>query len=547
MLKSLHIKNYALINELKLDFDGGLTVVTGETGSGKSILLGALGLALGDRATSSSVRHGSTVCSVDATFHSEEISAKLIEWEIDPTPSSSIHIRREVTSSGRSKSFINDSQSSVGTLKEVGSLLVDLHGQDETRALLERETRLDLLDGFGLHFEIRDSYRASYAGWRSAESKLAELEAIAAKPQSDVNYLQFQLDELDELSLSNTNWEELEEEVLSLKNSTELASGFNGVYEGLSESNLGEVIKTLESISSYSSSAKELLARIRSCKIEIEDIASEASSLSENTHFDPEQSAILDDKLDGLKRALLKHRLNTPKELISLQSSLQLQIESANNLEGAIDKAKDLVLETKAKMMVAGEALKTAREKCSVELLQLVHQELKPLKLSDVQIDWTFTEANSPDLNGIEDVELLFSANPGSPQQPLTQIASGGERSRVMLAFKAAVATKNSVPTIVLDEIDTGVSGDVASRMATSMKTMSKKQQVFSVTHLAQVAALGDSHLEVTKETSSKDSKTHAQFLSGDHSIEAIAKMLSGSNITEEARAQARVLRSSNQ
>ena len=174
MLKSLHIKNYALISELKLDFDGRLTVVTGETGSGKSILLGALGLALGDRATSSSVRHGSTVCSVDATFHSEEISAKLIEWEIDPTTSASIHIRREVSSTGRSKSFINDSQTSVGTLKEVGSLLVDLHGQDETRALLERETRLDLLDGFGLHFEVRDSYRASYAGWRSAESMLSE-------------------------------------------------------------------------------------------------------------------------------------------------------------------------------------------------------------------------------------------------------------------------------------------------------------------------------------------------------------------------------------
>ncbi|MAO46399.1 MAG: hypothetical protein CL823_04545 [Crocinitomicaceae bacterium] len=547
MLKSLHIKNYALINELKLDFDGGLTVVTGETGSGKSILLGALGLALGDRATSSSVRHGSTVCSVDATFHSEEVSAKLIEWEIEPTTSCLIHIRREVTSSGRSKSFINDSQTSVSTLKEVGSLLVDLHGQDETRALLERETRLDYLDKFGLHFEIRDSYRASYGGWRSAERKLAELESIAAQPQSDVNYLQFQLVELDELCLSNTNWEELEEELLSLKNATELASGFNWVYESLSQSNLGEVIKTLESISSYSSSAKELLERIRSCKIEIEDIASEANSLSENTYFDSEKSAILEEKLDGLKRALLKHRLNTPEELIRLQSSLQLKIESANNLEGAIDKAKDLVLDTKAKMMVAGEALKTAREKCGVELLKLVHQELKPLKLPDVQIDWTFTEANSPDLNGIEDVELLFSANPGSPQKPLTQIASGGERSRVMLAFKAAVATKNSVPTIVLDEIDTGVSGDVASRMATSMKAMSKKQQVFSVTHLAQVAALGDSHLEVTKETSSKDSKTQAQFLSGDHSIEAIAKMLSGSNITKEARAQARVLRSSNQ
>ena len=196
MLKNLHIKNYALIEELNLDFSEGLTVVTGETGSGKSILLGALGLAIGERATTSSVRHGTSLCVVEATFHAPEVSKKLESWELAALPSFEIQIRRELTANGRSKAFVNDSQTSIGTLKEIGSLFVDLHGQDETRALMERTTRLELLDSFGGHNEVRDSYRASYSGWRSAVQKLNDLQAIATKPQSDVDYLQFQYEEL---------------------------------------------------------------------------------------------------------------------------------------------------------------------------------------------------------------------------------------------------------------------------------------------------------------------------------------------------------------
>ena len=466
MLKELHIVNYALIEELVLEFDDRLTVVTGETGSGKSILLGALGLALGERATTSSVRHGSLLCVIEATFQSKEVSEKLENWELSELPNSIIHIRRELTSSGRSKAFINDGQTSIGTLKEIGSLLVDLHGQDETRALMERNTRLELLDSFGGHFEVRDSYRATYSGLRTAVQKLNDLKEISSKPQSDVDYLQFQLDELSELNLSTTDWTKIEEEFSILTNSTELAKGFNSTYEAIDLLDLNSIVRCLENISGYSKDAEELLNRFNSARIELEDLAQEASKLAENVMFDPERLRIVDEKLDGLKKALHKHRLNSAEELLKMQSQIEMQIANASNLELAIEKAQEEVLNAQSQMFVAGEALKKAREECGNELMKKVYKELEPLKLQDVKINWEFSDLATPDLYGIEDVELLFSANIGSPQYPITQVASGGERSRIMLAFKAAIASRNTVPTIVLDEIDTGVSGDIASRMA---------------------------------------------------------------------------------
>ena len=544
MLRKLHIENFALIHELSLSFDNGLTVLTGETGSGKSILLGALGLVLGDRSNTSNIRHGADKCLVEAVFHSDFVSERLSSLEVEPQASGEINIRREISSSGRSRAFINDSQVSQSTLNEIGSLLVDLHGQDETRALLDRATRLELLDDFGGHFQTRDFYRSEFSAWRTASAELDKLKARASKPQSDVDYLRFQVSDLEELCLSTTDWQEIRGEHETLKHATELASGLHDAHTALTQFDFNSAIKSLETISEYNKEAKELLERLQSSKIELDDISDETVMLSDRISFDQTRFTVIGDKMNGLSHALHKHNAASTPELLSILDGLRNQIDEVLGLKDDIIKASEKLTMLKLKMIQAGEDLTSARAIGGGELLKLVHKELAPLKLKDVKMDWIFSNAPTPDLMGVEEVELMFSANPGSPQQALALVASGGEKSRVMLAFKAAMATRKTVPTIVLDEIDSGVSGDVASRMADTMKKMSVGQQVFSVTHLAQVAAVGDQHLEVSKETNTQNSQTIAVYLDGEERTEAIASILSGSAITDEARAQAKVLRS---
>ena len=551
MLTRLHIKNFALISELTLDFKDGLTVVTGETGSGKSILLGALGLAIGARSNSLNVRHGTDLCIVEATFLSPIANKILVDFNLEfGTDKERILIRREVRSTGKSRSFINDSLVSAGILREVGNKLVDLHGQDETRALMDRVTRLDLLDDFGGHVNARDSYRATFSAWRSAVDTLNELEAEANQPQSDRDYLKFQLEELSELGLHSLNQEELEEEHNRLKHATELAAGLHSSFELLDShpegrdaiSAVEHAIKEMEAIEMYSKDAFDLLERLKSVHIEMRDIALESSHLSESIQHDPARLDLINAKMEALSSALHKHNVPNAGALSLVEQELNRRIEKCDGIEEAINTARADVRVKIEALEKAGKALMKAREKSGQELMDLVHHQLAPLKLPHVEMSWVFSELNTPDLVGIEDVELLFSANPGSPTQPISQIASGGERSRVMLAFKAALAKRTTVPTIVLDEIDTGVSGDVATRMASTMREMSAGQQVFSVTHLAQVAASGNHHLEVSKKTNNSEAITQAVYLASKERNEAIATMLSGSQVSEEARAAANVL-----
>ena len=551
MLTRLHIKNFALISELTLEFKDGLTVVTGETGSGKSILLGALGLAIGARSNSLNVRHGTDLCIVEATFLTPIANRILVDFNLEfSSDKENIIIRREVRSTGKSRCFINDSLVSAGILREVGSKLVDLHGQDETRALMDRVTRLDLLDDFGGHVNVRDSYRATFSAWNSAVNTLNDLESEANKPQSDRDYLKFQLEELSELGLQSLNQEELEDEYNRLKHATELASGLHSTFELIDSHPEGRdaisavelAIKEMEAIESYSKDAFDLLERLKSVNIEMRDIALESSNLSESINRDPARLDIVHTKMEALSSALHKHNVPNAETLTLVEQELNRRIEKCDGIEEALNIARASVKMKFEELNQNGNELMKAREKSGKELMDLVHHQLYPLKLPNVEMSWVFTELNSPDLVGIEDVELLFSANPGSLSQPISQIASGGERSRVMLAFKAALAKRTTVPTIVLDEVDVGVSGDVATRMATTMLEMSLGQQVFSVTHLAQVAACGRYHLEVSKKTNNREAITQAVYLESKDRTEAIATMLSGSQVSEEARAAAKVL-----
>jgi DNA repair protein RecN (Recombination protein N) len=549
MLTRLHIENFALISEITLELEKGLTVLTGETGSGKSILLGALGLVIGERGNVANIRQGAKTCVVEATFIDKNISKRLNQLDID-SRGCEINIRREVNSTGRSRAFINDSQVSIVDLKSLGSLLVDLHGQDETRALLDRVTRLHLLDSFGGHEKIFKAYQHSFDSFCAAKEKLKKLEAEANRPMADKNYLAFQLEELDGLNLKYLNTAELDAEYNELLHATELANGLHAAYELLDSSTEGndansiidKALRTLEDIAEYSVKASKLKDRLSSSRIELNDIAQEANNIADGISQDPNRLLIVEEKMEALSTALHKHSVSDTESLKLVEIDLQNQLDRCEGLTEEIKLAKDEKTDQYNNMISSGEHLLEVRKKSGSELLEIVNKKLVPLKLPDVVMSWEFAKLPSPDSQGIEDVELLFSANPGSDPQPLASVASGGEKSRIMLAFKATLATRKTVPTIVLDEIDTGVSGEVATRMATTMLNMAKTQQVFSVTHLAQVAAKGNNHIEISKETSEKTAITRAQYLSKVERNEAIATMLSGNKISDEARAAANVL-----
>lgn len=549
MLNRLHIENFALISEITLELEDGLTVLTGETGSGKSILLGALGLVIGERGNVSNIRQGANLCVVEAVFSDKTISKSLTHLDIE-SRGSEIYIRREINSTGRSRAFINDSQVSIVDLKSLGRLLVDLHGQDETRALLDRVSRLQLLDSFGGHEKIFKAYMLSFESFCTAKEKLKKLEIEASRPRADKNYLAFQLEELGGLNLKHLNYAELDAEYNELLHATELANGLHTTYELLDSSTEGndansiidKVLRTLEDLSEYSVKASKLKDRLSSSRIELNDIAQEANNIADGISQDPNRLLIVEEKIEALSTALHKHSVSDTDSLKLVEIDLQNQLDRCEGLTEEIKLAKDEKTDQYNNMISSGEHLLEVRKKSGSELLEIVNKQLVPLKLPDVVMSWEFAKLPSPDSQGIEDVELLFSANPGSDPQPLASVASGGERSRIMLAFKATLGTRKTAPTIVLDEIDTGVSGEVATRMATTMLNMAKTQQVFSVTHLAQIAAKGNNHIEISKETTEKTAITRAQYLSKIERNEAIATLLSGNKISDEARAAADVL-----
>ncbi|MBT7652561.1 MAG: DNA repair protein RecN [Flavobacteriales bacterium] len=549
MLTRLHIENFALISEITLELEDGLTVLTGETGSGKSILLGALGLVIGERGNVSNIRQGANLCVVEAVFSDKTISKSLTHLDIE-SRGSEIYIRREINSTGRSRAFINDSQVSIVDLKSLGRLLVDLHGQDETRALLDRVSRLQLLDSFGGHEKIFKAYKLSFESFCTAKEKLKKLEIEASTPRADKNYLAFQLEELGGLNLKHLNYAELDAEYNELLHATELANGLHTTYELLDSSTEGNdansiidiVLRTLEDLSEYSVKASKLKDRLSSSRIELNDIAQEANNIADGISQDPNRLLIVKEKMEALSTALHKHSVSDTESLKLVEIDLQNQLDRCDGLAKEIQLAKDEKTAQFNNMISSGEKLLESRKKSGADLLEIVNTKLVPLKLPDVVMSWEFAKLPSPDSQGIEDVELLFSANPGSDPQPLASVASGGERSRIMLAFKATLGTRKTAPTIVLDEIDTGVSGEVATRMATTMLNMAKTQQVFSVTHLAQIAAKGNNHIEISKEPTEKTAITRAQYLSKAERNEAIATLLSGNKISEEARAAADVL-----
>ncbi len=545
MLRSLNIHNYALIERLELEWTSGLTAITGETGSGKSIVLGAMGLVLGDRAEASAVRTGCQKCAVEATFIApERAETWLRQHDLEIWPE--LCLRREVTDQGRSRAFVNDTPVNVTQLRTLGEMLVDMHGQDSTRLMLRRDYQIRWLDAVGNHGPLIERYQRLFKDFKAAQSVLSALEIERSKPQTDPGYLAYQLEELASLNLVTNDWETLQSELQVLENSTAIQEQLHLSWNALAgESNESNVLsawsqgkKALNQASIIHPALQPLLERMESLDVEIRDFVSELEEAANTVESNPSRLQSLQRRFHDFQRICSKHNVETVADLIQLENTLQETMERTEGLEDAHKGAQSAVEEGLKKLRATGTELMKSRQLAAKQLEKDVLQYLVQMKMPDSLLNFQLTESAEPDPLGIERVQLLFSANPGAKVAPLEQIASGGEKSRLMLAFKASQMS-TGLPTIILDEIDTGVSGDVAEKMAKMMRLMSQNQQVIGITHLPQVAAQSEQHYRVSKTVVDQITRTQVTQLNGEERILEIAALLSGEKISEAARANA--------
>ena len=554
MLKRLHIQNYALIEDLEILWQDGMTAMTGETGSGKSIVLGAMGLVLGHRTDASAVRQGTQKCTIEATFNSSKSSnAWLLENAHDVWPE--IILRRELNAEGRSRAFINDSPVTASEMRVLGEKLVDLHGQDNTRLLLTREYQLHWIDERSDHNDLLKSYREAYSDYEEAKSTLRALELEKAKPQTDLDYLRYQLKELEDLQIGSYDWTALDTERNTLEHSAELRHDLQSAWSTLTDDSHGnsvidrlqEAHKRVASTAQRASQYAALQLRIDTLAIELKDIVNELEQQAESVEENPQRLHVLNGKFDDLQKVLHKHSVEDVQALIELQNELTLRLDRASSIQEAYENAlSDKELKQKS-MLLKGTTLMDSRESTAKELAVHIQAMLQTMSMPNARLEFDFKPGEQPDEWGIESLEMRFSSNQGVDPLPLQKIASGGEKSRLMLAFKAVGHDAVSIPTIILDEIDTGVSGNVASKMAQMMKRMASHQQVISVTHLPQVAAIATQHFQVKKEMSNGSTRTIVQNLEQDVRIMEIASMLSGAEVSAAAKENAAALISDHQ
>ena len=549
MLKSLHIENYALIEDLEILWSEGMTAMTGETGSGKSIVLGAMGLILGHRTEASAVRQGTQKCTIEATFSSTEATNQWLKhqnYEIWPE----IILRRELNAEGRSRAFVNDSPVTAAEMRHVGEKLVDLHGQDNTRLLLTREYQLNWIDERANHDHLRVAYRVAFSAYEEAKATLRAIELEKARPQTDLDYLRYQLQELEDLQIESHDWMALEDERNALEHSAELRHDLQAAWSLITDESQGNsaidrlqearklVASTIQRTALYAS----LHQRIDALTIELKDIANELEQQADSVEENPQRLHTLNGLFNDLQKVLHKHNAPDAPALIELKNQLNSRLDQASSLQQSFE---DALADEKLKhdaMMQAGMNLMTSRKSTAQKLAIQIEHMLQTMSMTNAKLEFDFQRGEQPDQWGIEALVMRFSGNPGVDPLPLQKVASGGEKSRLMLAFKAVGHDAVSIPTIILDEIDTGVSGNVASKMAQMMKRMSNHQQVIAVTHLPQVAAIASQHFLVKKEETAGSTRTLVDALEQDLRVMEIAAMLSGTEVSDAAKENAEAL-----
>lgn len=542
MLKQLYIKNFTLIDELDIQLFPGFSVITGETGAGKSIILGALSLLLGQRADSKSIKSGCDRCIIEAHFDLSryQLESLFADNDIDYDHEDCI-FRRELTSTGKSRSFINDTPVSLAVMKSIGQQLVDIHSQHQNLLLQEEDFQLNVVDIIAQDGKQLSDYQQAFKDYQTARKAVVRMQEELAKAAENEDFMRFQYNELQEANLEPGQQEELEQESETLSHVEDIKEAlFNaeGILSG-EEANLveslREVSRTLSGIKGVFADVAEVTERIDSCYIELKDIAAEVSQLSSHVDYDPKRLDFINDQLGIIYSLEKKHRVETVEELITLRNQLKEQLSHLDNSSEEMDILRQQEKAAREKALKKASELYALRLKAAQKIEKEMKSRLVPLGIPNIRFVVDITQTEMTD-KGTDKVAFLFSANTNTAMQPVAQIASGGEIARVMLSLKAMISGTVKLPTIIFDEIDTGVSGRVAEMMAKIMQEMGQTdRQVISITHLPQIAALGRHHYKVYKEETKEGTKSRMSLLSDEERIQEIAQMLSGSDVTTAA------------
>ena len=549
MLQSLFIRNFVLIDELHIRFDEGFSVVTGETGAGKSIILGALGLVLGQRADSKSIQSGADKCVVEAVF---DVSAYQLEdfflsHDLEYDAKNCI-LRRELMSSGKSRAFINDTPTPLSVLKALGDRLIDVHSQHQNLLLVDTQFQMNVVDIMAKTEPLLVAYRREYDRYQSVVRQLDELEALTTKNRQDEDYLRFQVEELRAAQLTAGEQKELESELETLSHTEEIKSALYKVTDNLIGEERGVVrqlkgaLHDVEALEAYFPKAKDFADRLRSAWTDMADLASETDVLKEDVEFDPNRLEWVNERLNTIYSLQQKHRVPSVEELLAIQQQLTTQLSAIDLFDEQMEtltKQRETIYEA---LMVQAGALTARRHEAATEIEQQLVDRMVLLGIPNTRFGIELWPKEKLSADGMDEVCFLFSANKNEALKPVAQTASGGEISRLMLCIKAMIAGFAALPAIIFDEIDTGVSGEIADKMADIMQDLGQKMQVITITHLPQIAAKGRAHYFVYKEDTAERTLTRIRLLTTGERVNEVARMLSGASLTDAAVANARAL-----
>lgn len=549
MLRSLYIQNYALIEKLDIDIEQGFSVITGETGAGKSIILGAIGLLLGQRADVKAIRQGADRCTIEAQFDIEGYNLRPLfednDWDYD----SHCIIRRELQSSGKSRAFVNDTPASLAQLKELGERLIDVHSQHQNLLINQENFQLNILDLLAQNEDLTLRYQSAYTQWTKTKDLLTKLQTLSAQSTADQDYLRYQLTQIDEAKLSAGEETQLEEEAELLAHAEDIKAGLYRAEnllmgdEGGSLTLLKDALNAIRALTRVYPQAEELSARMEATYIELKDLTHEISSSCESVEFNPRRLEEVNERLNLIYSLQQKHRVESVAEILKLAEDFRSRLDAIDSSDDRLNELTARLEQERKEVDSLASQLSEARSAAARQLEQDLTARLLPLGMPHARFQVELTRKPQPGASGIDTVNFLFSANKNGTLQNLSSVASGGEIARVMLSLKALIAGVTKLPTIIFDEIDTGVSGEIADRMAEVMKEMSGQGlQVISITHLPQIASQGNTHYKVYKQDNETETNSHIRRLSPAERVEEIAHMLSGATLTDAALQNAKAL-----